>query len=519
MRSYFRGLAMACAIVAATGCARSIEADSTRAAAPAMGTSLVTVANAKEFEAALKLATPGTTITLRDGEWRDVELKVDGMKTLNGRGGTEAAPIIVRPQTLGGARFTGASRLNIGGEWMVVDGLAFEGATGKSDLINFRNGDDIPARNCRMTNVSMKACNPPEELMDYKWVNLFGHHNRVDYCSFEGMNHKGVLMVVRLPEQESSNYHVIANNYFGPRPRGSQSNGYETIRVGDSTTSMQNSRTRVENNIFEGCNGEIEIISNKSCENVYVNNLFRQCEATFTLRHGNRCVVDGNWFIGGRNDNAGGVRVFGDDHRVTNNYFEGLNGTEYQSAITLMNGQRNPELNGQWVARNTVVAHNTVVNCRVPLLLGAYYDRPDNPLVLKPENALIANNILVSAGGQVITEYAGQQIPVMFQNNIAWGGELGVRANDGLRVADPKLVKAADGLMRPGVDSPALGQAAPLAKPVTTDIDGQPRPATGIDIGADQMSTAGPTRQPPTRADVGPRWPTVAVTTSATEGH
>lgn len=514
MKSFLRGVAMACAIVAVAGCARTLEADSTApSTAPAVGTTSVVVTNAKEFEAALKLATPGTTITLRDGIWDGVHLKVDGAKTINGKGGTATAPIIVRPQTLGGARFTGASRLDIGGEWMVVDGLAFDGVTnGKSNLVNFRGGDDVGARNCRLTNFSMKACNPPEELTDYKWVNLYGQQNRVDHCSFEGMNHKGVLLVVWLPEDKSSNYHVIANNYFGPRPRGSESNGFETIRIGDSKTSMQNSRTLVENNLFEACNGEIEIISNKSCENTYRNNLFLRCEATFTLRHGNRCVVDGNWFIGGLNDNAGGVRVFGDDHVVTNNYFEGLNGVEFQSTITLMNGQRDPELNGQWVARNTVVAHNTVVKCRVPLLLGAYYARPDNPLVLKPENTLVANNILVSQGGPVVTPFSGQTIAATYKNNIVWGGEVGVPADAGLMAVDPKLVQSTPSdMFRPGADSPAIGAAEGLTLPLPTDIEGQIRPVDGIDVGADQSSTSTPGRRRPARDNVGPRWPTVPV--------
>jgi len=48
---------------------------------------------------------------------------------------------------------------------------------------------------------------------------------------------------------------------------------------------MHDSRALVEENRFEGCRGEIEIISNKSCENVYRRNTFVDCEGTLTLRH------------------------------------------------------------------------------------------------------------------------------------------------------------------------------------------------------------------------------------------
>ena len=79
-----------------------------------------------------------------------------------------------------------------------------------------------------------------------------------------------------------------------PATRHHGENGGETMRLGYSYQSMFVSRTTVEDNLFTQCDGEIEIISSKSCENVYRHNTFRDCEGTLTLRHGNRCVVDGN---------------------------------------------------------------------------------------------------------------------------------------------------------------------------------------------------------------------------------
>jgi poly(beta-D-mannuronate) lyase len=49
---------------------------------------------------------------------------------------------------------------------------------------------------------------------------------------------------------------------------------------------MSNSRTVVEHNLFQECNGEIEIVSSKSCENTYRYNTFLNCEGAVTLRHG-----------------------------------------------------------------------------------------------------------------------------------------------------------------------------------------------------------------------------------------
>jgi poly(beta-D-mannuronate) lyase len=63
---------------------------------------------------------------------------------------------------------------------------------------------------------------------------------------------------------------------FRPRPP-LRRNGGETICVGYSHQSMSNSATRLEHNLFERCDGELEIVSNKSCGNVYRFNTFREC--------------------------------------------------------------------------------------------------------------------------------------------------------------------------------------------------------------------------------------------------
>ena len=59
-----------------------------------------------------------------------------------------------------------------------------------------------------------------------------------------------------------------------------------------------------------------EIISNKSCKNTYSDNGFYECKGTLTLRHGNDCLVTGNYFIGNNISQTGGVRIIGENHVV-----------------------------------------------------------------------------------------------------------------------------------------------------------------------------------------------------------
>ena len=54
----------------------------------------------------------------------------------------------------------------------------------------------------------------------------------------------------------------------------------ETIRIGDSQTSLLMGGCVVEKNLFEKCNGEAECISNKSCGNIYRENTFLEVSGT-----------------------------------------------------------------------------------------------------------------------------------------------------------------------------------------------------------------------------------------------
>ena len=143
--------------------------------------------------------------------------------------------------------------------------------------------------------------------------------------------------------------------YFG-------ANGAETIRIGTSDWSMYNSNCIVEYNYFEECDGEIETISNKSCENIYRYNTFYKSAGTLTLRHGNRCDVYGNYFFGANKESTGGVRIIGENHKVWNNYFANLTGGGYWSALSMVNGVPDSPLNRYFQVKNAVVAFNTFVN-------------------------------------------------------------------------------------------------------------------------------------------------------------
>ena len=81
------------------------------------------------------------------------------------------------------------------------------------------------------------------------------------------------MAVILNGERDRNNNHRIDHNYFGERPILG-SNGGETIRVGTSHHAFFSSNTVIEDNMFHHCNGEVEVVSIKSSDNIIRNNVF-----------------------------------------------------------------------------------------------------------------------------------------------------------------------------------------------------------------------------------------------------
>jgi poly(beta-D-mannuronate) lyase len=450
------------------------------------------VANPAELARAIKASKPGDVLVMADGPWRDVAIDFNA-------NGDELRPITLRAESPGKVVLSGSSLLKIGGKHLVVDGLLFNGeATTPKTVVEFRHDSRNLASHCRLTNCAIVDYNPPDKELETHWVSLYGEENRVDHCYFAGKTNGGTTLVVWVGDQP--NRHSIDLNHFGPRPKLG-ANGGETIRVGDSKSSMRNSRTLVENNYFEKCDGEIEAISNKSCENIYRGNTFVACSATLCLRHGNRCLVEGNYFLGHRTRGSGGVRVIGEGHRVINNYFEGLEGDGSRSALSMMNGQVDSPLNGYFQVKNAVIAFNTFVDNQSNFAIGLGEGRENT---LPPRDCLIANNVVVGSRAPLI-HVSSSPIGLKWAGNIMSGADLGIPVSPGITVSDPKLIRGEGGLWRPSGTSPALGAAMGEFAFVREDIDGQARSGK-LDVGCDQHSEQPILRHPLTTDLVGPPW-------------
>jgi len=381
---------------------------------------------------------------------------------------------------------TGRSSITMHGEYLVVSGLSLR------DGSSTNAGVAIKGSHCRLTDTAVVDGT-------YKFfVRMWGNENRLDHCYLAGKTSESPTLQVEV--ENKPNHHRIDHNHFGPRPPLGR-NGGETIRVGYSWQSMTNSGTIVEQNLFDRCDGELEIVSNKSCDNIYRGNTFLDCAGMFTLRHGNRCRVEGNFFFGHHKRGSGGIRVIGEDHVIVNNYIDGVE----EGAFRVTSGILDSPLVGYFRARNCLIAFNTVVDSAGPCIeLAAGLGTSRRTLL--PENITIANNVFSLP--QLATLLKGREGDrFKWLANIAWAGTNNgaIPTKNGVKVIDPKLVLASDHLQRPAEGSPLRGSAEGSFSQIKTDIDGQER-QNALDAGCDQIATTPVTNRPLTARDVGPSW-------------
>ena len=357
------------------------------------------VSTPEELNQAISGSQPGTEIIMKNGEWNDIQIRFIGY-------GTSDQPITLRAETSGEVKIQGKSDLKLGGEFLVVEGLHFtNGASPSQSVIQFYIDDDTLANSSRVTNCVIEGFNKAQRDMTDLWVLFKGRNNQLDHCYLAGKSNRGPTVRVDVEGNASiKNYHRINDNYFGPRPpKGGPS--AETIQIGNSYTSMAPSYTMVKNNLFDRCNGEVEIILSKTNFNEFRNNIFYKSEGSLVTRHGNYCLVDGNFFIGDeQSPHAGGVRLIGSGHWVTNNYFYNLRGNEFRAALAVMNGIPRSPLNRYIQVTDVVVAYNTWVNCITPWQfgVGSNVDQKDvlPPSEIRSETpirTLVANNLIYNA--------------------------------------------------------------------------------------------------------------------------
>ena len=369
----------------------------------------IIVKNADELKKANTAAKPGDQIVLQNGEWNNITIRLNC-------NGTKELPITFKAQTPGKVIITGNSKLQIGGNYIIVDGFYFtNGFAGDDAIIKFRVNKDELANHCRVTNTVINSFNNPKRLDENYWVQLYGKYNRIDHCSFFDKKNMGVLMAVILDDERSrENFHSIDHNYFGFRLPLASNTG-EMLRVGVSQHCQFNSNTQITDNYFHNCDGETEIVSIKSGGNTIKNNLFDECQGAVVCRHGDNNTVENNIFLGNDKEGTGGVRVINKGQWVVNNLFYKCRGTSFRSPLSIMNGVPNSVPNRYVSAGDAVIANNSFFEC-TPV---TFCEGSDDERSEAPDNIHILNNIFYNSKDSFIYKVYDDVKGFRFAGNIS----------------------------------------------------------------------------------------------------
>lgn len=414
------------------------------------------VHDAAAYAQVAKNLQPGDTVILADGVWRDTDLLLRGT-------GTIGQPIKLTAQTPGKVVLSGQSQLRLAGSYLEVSNLVFrDGWAPGSEVVSLRASSKEWATHSRVTGVVIDGYNKPDRQQSDNWVGMYGQHNRFDHNQLVGKTNAGTtLVVVRNATSGLDNRHRIDHNWFGPRPNLG-SNGGETIRVGTSTDSQSNSNTVVENNWFEHCDGEVEIVSNKSGGNLYRGNVFFESRGSMVLRHGHGNVVERNVFLGNNKAHTGGVRVINRHQIVRDNYFENIAGDNFAAALAVMAGTRDAPLNRYEQVDDAVIERNSFINVR-QLFLGAGLDDERNAM---PVNSRMAGNLFIGDGKNALLRSQGDLGGIAFSGNVQ-SPTVSPGFPAGVSARQVTLQRAANGLQYP-VETVAAGAPRDLA-PIARD--------------------------------------------------
>ena len=288
--------------------------------------------------------------------------------------GTATDPIVIKSEEKDAAEIRGAYGFRVDGSRnLIISGFKFTHSQDNAALTdsivllcNDCNGVRITRNTFALTSgYGGQADEELEKRYMADWLGVTGQSagNRIDNNVFMQKHTRGAFLLLLGENGRVVQNTLVDHNLFSGQLY-QHGNGGECFRIGNSALGNAPGNMVMEYNTFEHCDGDREAITIKASNNIIRYNTFRNNEGSLTFRHGNANTADGNIFVDGNN----GIRVYGHDHRIINNYFANNPMTVSSLLAPIVIGKGTVE-NDLSVSnsehsqpRNILVAHNTLVN-------------------------------------------------------------------------------------------------------------------------------------------------------------
>jgi poly(beta-D-mannuronate) lyase len=455
-----------------------------RALAPLLAAPLLasaatyTVTSFSDLQTRINAAAAGDTIVVANGTYSaDATLSIRCA-------GTATAPITIAAETIGGVEIRGSRGISFSSPaaYVTLQGFKLTHAA----AISIPSG----TRFIRITRNVIELAIPRGS--DVSYLNISGDDVEIDRNELRNKSTLGEMLDIAGSGSQVARRLWVHHNYFHDftSPGG---NGAETIRWGLSGLSLSTGDGICEYNLFVRCEGENEMISNKSSGNTYrYNTVLDSPGGEISQRHGDNCRYYGNYMR-----NTQGIRIYGDRHLIFSNYLE-----NNSVGINMGNGDGDVHAGDALTSHDrpddNVVVFNTLINN------ATQYEMGGRTGGLGATNTTFANNVLVGGTNAISISGTAPYTNPTWAGNLIWAAaNVGNIPGSGYAVTDPLLVADANSVYHLRPDSPAIDTAVGSYPGVTLDLDGQAR-ADPKDRGADEYSTAAVVARPLTPADVGP---------------
>ena len=271
---------------------------------------------------ALNEVTAGSTISLKDGVYRDVQLVLLA-------DGKSEQKITVQAQHPGKVFFSGNVKVELRGDYNILKGIYFkDGNRNKTEWKSHGPGlVAVYGDHCEIAECLFYHFDEANSAYITTSLTEEGHvpqYCHIHHCAFiEKTTLDQVINLNNTPKKSVKGepgipmYHRVSYCYFSNPPKKGNTGG--GIRVGYWRKDY--GRCLIDHNLFERQDSEPEIVTSKSMENVYYANTILNCRGTLNLRHGDQQVVLNNIFLGtDKKHDYGALYLWGSRHIIGNNY-------------------------------------------------------------------------------------------------------------------------------------------------------------------------------------------------------